>query len=674
MLTYVINTSENKTFDSDLLFELAGYNKIRWMHCSLSDVEECAKDIQAKQNVLGAEPFRIAVLVDFYSFNLVRRPYGGQGYQGDNGVDLCVYYPYIEAYLADHLFDYLEKLDLHAQTCEIYYMQNERSDKYEYLANRDEQVRKILSPEGTPTLRTIEVEAELPEDGASEPEKKGRGKKTQPETPPKTELRTEEVYESFRLHCSPTLSLLFHVKDYPYCDGFGMTYEAFCHEFFARSAERSRIICHTYVATYGGGSALAAFDTLALSLYLIRMYEREEERQQDYDFEIDHLDPVALKDALVRAWNRIHAAQELAKESNCSYYSLEIEENGKKTATKASEKSEKSRLQEFRAKVRPEELNYTVDELYRKVAAFASHKQGELSEEDRKEFDAMMLRYLEQRDDTREEGVKNEFDQLRTGGVFTMVKQCPSKLQFETAVKQRQDEISRLFQKTLGAEYIQTSYEAEYEKAHKLYAEYQNLRSRMSKSIVFDIIALITTLVCLILPYHFLQGVRMSAVFSMIRYGIVSAVFIGVFIVSALFVVMPVSLRMKQLRSSMQSVLRNCLAKHKLSFSALQGRYESDLFLIEQIRYEIRQIGRLQQANLAKNSNVTLHRETLEQVENRLSAILNNLGVQPEPDPYETLDHEFDMQRPIRAAENKVYKIFSIETIETMFPKKGGEV
>ena len=32
MITYVINTSDNKIFDSNLLFELAGYNKIRWMH------------------------------------------------------------------------------------------------------------------------------------------------------------------------------------------------------------------------------------------------------------------------------------------------------------------------------------------------------------------------------------------------------------------------------------------------------------------------------------------------------------------------------------------------------------------------------------------------------------------------------------------------------------------
>jgi len=33
MITYVINTSENKTFDSEKLFDLAGYNKIRWIQC-----------------------------------------------------------------------------------------------------------------------------------------------------------------------------------------------------------------------------------------------------------------------------------------------------------------------------------------------------------------------------------------------------------------------------------------------------------------------------------------------------------------------------------------------------------------------------------------------------------------------------------------------------------------
>ena len=363
----------------------------------------------------------------------------------------------------------------------------------------------------------------------------------------------------------------------------------------------------------------------------------------------------------------------MAKESSCEYYSLDFGKTEKKNAGKDAEKSEEEALREFRARVKPEELNLTADELYRRIAAYATHTSGDYNEEDRKEFDAIMLQYLEQRDETRESGVRDEFDRLRTGGVFTMVKQCPSQLQYETAVKQRQDEISDLFRQTLSAEYIKTDYTAEYDKAHKLYADYQNLRARMSRNIIFDTIALILSLVVMLVPYHFLQGIRMQAVFSLIRYGIVSAVFVGIFIVSFILVVLPVSVRMKNTRTALQECLRDCLAKHQLSFSSIKHRYTQDLFRIEQIRYEIRQIGRLQAANISKNSNVNQHRDTLESVENRLSAILNNLGVEPTPDPYESLDHEFDIQRPIRAAENKVYKVFSIETIESMFPKKGGE-
>lgn len=142
MLTYVINTSENKIFDSNLLFELAGYNKIRWMHCSLDKVKECAIEICDKQNVLGADAFRIAVIVDFYCFDRIRRPYGYSGYTEDLGVDLCLYYPYIETYLSDHLLSHLDRNNLHAATCEIYYIQNEKNDKYSNIANRKEQLKK----------------------------------------------------------------------------------------------------------------------------------------------------------------------------------------------------------------------------------------------------------------------------------------------------------------------------------------------------------------------------------------------------------------------------------------------------------------------------------------------------------------------------------------------------
>ena len=67
MQTYVINTSENRVFNSNLLFELVGYNKITWMYSGLDKVHECAKTIIERQSAPMADECRVVVLVDFYS-------------------------------------------------------------------------------------------------------------------------------------------------------------------------------------------------------------------------------------------------------------------------------------------------------------------------------------------------------------------------------------------------------------------------------------------------------------------------------------------------------------------------------------------------------------------------------------------------------------------------------
>ena len=115
----------------------------------------------------------------------------------------------------------------------------------------------------------------------------------------------------------------------------------------------------------------------------------------------------------------------------------------------------------------------------------------------------------------------------------------------------------------------------------------------------------------------------------------------------------------------------DCKAKERYSFSSLRKRYEQDLIRIEQARYELRQLKHLHEANRAKDNNVRIHREMLEEVEDRLSSMLNNLDVIPVFDPNETVEGEFDLSKSLRSRENKVYQIFSIETIEKMFPKKG---
>ena len=53
--------------------------------------------------------------------------------------------------------------------------------------------------------------------------------------------------------------------------------------------------------------------------------------------------------------------------------------------------------------------------------------------------------------------------------------------------------------------------------------------------------------------------------------------------------------------------------------------------------------------------------------------MLNHLDVEPVFDPTDVVTDEFDLSKPIRARENKVYRVFSLETIEMLFAKKGRE-
>ena len=246
MLTYVINTSENETFDSSKLFELAGYSKIRWIQCSLKDIPKCVDLISEKQNSVIADDFRIAVIVDFFGFDKIRIPYGRRGYVSDEGVDMGLYMPYIEVYLLDNLMLQLENKELYASDFDIYYVQNEKSERYELFNSATDQIKKILEGSGNkrvPSDEEIELLADrmvsdLEVDGLiKKMEKKKNGerdcedlseeefqeKQKKEKLKKKAEVllsrQTKEdlaLYTSFKLYCSPNISLEFPLKDYPY--------------------------------------------------------------------------------------------------------------------------------------------------------------------------------------------------------------------------------------------------------------------------------------------------------------------------------------------------------------------------------------------------------------------------------------------------------------------------
>ena len=128
---------------------------------------------------------------------------------------------------------------------------------------------------------------------------------------------------------------------------------------------------------------------------------------------------------------------------------------------------------------------------------------------------------------------------------------------------------------------------------------------------------------------------------------------------------------MVRAREELKECYYDCRAKQRLALSTIRRRYEQELITIEQVRYEIRQLKHLFEANDGMNKNIVKHREMLAKLDDRLSSMLNNLDVEPIVNPEETVEGEFDISKPIKARENKIYRIFSIETIERMFPRKG---
>ena len=64
----------------------------------------------------------------------------------------------------------------------------------------------------------------------------------------------------------------------------------------------------------------------------------------------------------------------------------------------------------------------------------------------------------------------------------------------------------------------------------------------------------------------------------------------------------------------------------------------------------------------------------LETLEDHLSAMLNQLDIRPVCDPNVDVSEEFDPSLPIDSDKNKVYRVFSIDAIDEMFPKKGSDM
>lgn len=664
MLTYVINTSENRSMDSDRLFDLAGYNKIRWMNCPLSDVARCAQHISEKQNVLGADQFRIAVLVDFYNFDRVRVPYGRRGFKPEVGVDISLYLPFIETYLIDHLIVYLEKRELCAADFEVYYVQNSKVERYAFLNNEIEQLREILTGDNS-----AETEEPEPEDVLTEVLP---GAPAAAEDPADADAPEEaERFPAFRLYCTPNVSLTFRLSEYPYGEET-MTLPQFARAFSIRVNQNYELRRHFYISGYGGGRARAAFDTMTLSLYLIRTYEREESILSEEVLEIPRMDAENLKNVLVTSWNKIVVARNAARGGASVYYSLK---DNVHIDTEALKPKYKSGYDIFDENYEQKAQSLTPEDLYRQVAYYNDRSDEQLAADRRAELDRLMNDYLRNRDDMKAVDVRAELEEgLRNGSLVT-THQFPSEEEYIHALKEKEEEISVRFGNVLAATYVEVDFQQEKKRAFEAFEKYKQAKACLHRNMWGDVALAVFALLAAVIPYAVLQLTKFNVKFFVaLALGAETlAMFFFLFVLSALLQYSLCYAEMARAKRALKQAYQDAYAKERDAMVQLRSRYTEDLLFIERTRYELRQLRYLYDLNRAKEENVKRHRVLLEELEDRLASMLNNLDVEPVLDPEEDVSGEFDLNRPILSRENRIYRIFSLETIEKLFKRKGRE-
>lgn len=690
MITYVINTSESRTLNNNQLFELSGYNKIRWLNCPLAEVNKCAQHIYEKQNVLGAENFRIAILVDFFGFDKIRVPFGRINYLYDEGVDISLYLPFIEVYLMDNLIKYLENRDLYTSDFEIYYVQNTKLDQYEFIDNAKEQLYTILSgckdgtegsaeiSEDTTPLTVTEEKDDNKNPKDKKDKKDKKNKKTDEDNEEEDEEQSEEEkeeamydpvpYTSFSLYCTKSMSLRFNLCDYPYGSD-KMTFSQFYKAFNSRAGQKTGIRRHYYVSNFGIGRTHVEYDTLSLSLYLIRMYEREEMLFKDGDMEIAHIDPTTLKSVLETAWIKINLACELAKNNPTEYFSLADNVHVDTEGLKQNDNKAEAVYELYNADVK----GIGTEKLYDMICYYHNRTPEQVASDNRVEFDKILSEYLKLRDDTREVDVEVELAEKIESGTLATTTKFPSKEDFENLICQKEDEISKRFEKALTAEYIEVDYREEKQTADKAYDKYMQLKACLHKNIIGDIIFMVAALLSFLIPYAVLQltGYNLATIDIVMLMLHTLLLFGGIFILAVFIQAVTFGSRLSKVKAIMRGCYRECYIKDKKSMSQIRNRYKDDLIYIERTRYEIRQLKCLYEANLLKEANVKRHRDTLKMVNSQLSSILNSLDVKPILDSTESVSGEFDITKPIRSRENRIYRIFSLDTIEKLFSKGG---
>ena len=689
MQTYVINTSENRVFDSNLLFELVGYNKISWLDSGLDRIETCAKSIVEKQSAPMADDCRVVVLVDFYSFKKTLHP------DREAASDyVAIYKNFIEIYLLDHLFDPLRHARVGLDTCEVFYIQYVEQATHRYNDAEKEQVAHLLKLDEE--CRRMRIERhnekvkyeEQHQMSASAKANDGKPKKASKEV---EDMGEEKRYSSFTIEYEngvlefPAES--FYQNDYDdddidevgYIDPGSsenqmvngkVTFNKFYQGYRTRSAQPRKygVMTRTYLAS-GAVASRAAFDNLNLSLSLIRIYEREDSLpQSDAQNEvIPRVNKTVFRNTLVTSYAKIDAALAEARENGGqnAFYSLEPPE----MPGVSFEAQESDEALHFENEEKDEKK--TFEEQYLEIRSFSSNKHGEKTEAQQRAFDALMEKYKQKRDESREETLKEDKKQELLERA-KKADRCPSLLDYKNAIEKREKHLRELLKKALAAEMGAADYTEEIARADKAYDKYKAAEACMNKNIVGDAIFLALTLLVMIVPYGILQcSDKPFSIPSLILYVIAAAVFGGIFLFSFFLHFLPYLRRMDKAKLQMDIIYKDCLKKQEKAFEQLNSRYTKELPEIENIRYQMRVINYLYAANQEKNRHAEAHREMLERVRDVLHGMMSSMQIAPDPGLEVSVDGEFNINKPFSA--NKVYKIFSIDVIDEMFKNQSKE-
>jgi hypothetical protein len=197
-------------------------------------------------------------------------------------------------------------------------------------------------------------------------------------------------------------------------EGEGASQSTFFRAFCERAGKTRKIRRHFYHTSVGGSVARAAFDNLALSLHLIRLYEREDRLLEEGDIEISGVDPEQLKNLLITAWNKIVCARTLAKENKSLYYSLKqiSEKEIKIDVKKQSTPEEDFKKERTAVVVKDSKIRNSIEDQYKLIMKMGKQGEGEFIDEDKEEFDRILSEYLVKRDEMNEKDVDDRFEEL----------------------------------------------------------------------------------------------------------------------------------------------------------------------------------------------------------------------------------------------------------------------